>query len=417
MARARQGSFYADRLRPLPAQVEPAVLSELPFTTRHDLVADQREMPPFGRCHVVTIEESALIGRTGVGFSMSQQRLNLLLTSEDIRHQAELFARALFEAGVRPGHRVYVADDPRYNALAICAMHGVSVLDGIMVYAGAERSARTVRYVIPALPPDHIFLTPTYAQFFSKVLAERSGTRWPIQSLTGWGEPGYSAPHVRERLLQRWGVVSEYSPLSIVDVYGLSETGLIAMGCRSGRGLHVFEDACLVELVKPDGDRVVGTDEIGEIVITRLGSPSLPLVRYRTGDAGTLDRSPCPCGRTAPRLNRIQRLADRLIIGQRALFPLDVDEALIRASAYAEAVVIERSSERLHLQLSGIDGPLDQVHLTRVLSEDLNVPVSVEIKSSENLSSFFHKTIRVVDDGNRDVYRAELEFQRELEHA
>jgi phenylacetate-CoA ligase len=211
--------------------------------------------------------------------------------------------------------------------------------------------------------------------------------------------------------------VSEYSPLSIVDVYGLSETGLIAMGCRSGRGLHVFEDACLVELVKPDGDRVVGTDEIGEIVITRLGSPSLPLVRYRTGDAGTLDRSPCPCGRTAPRLNRIQRLADRLIIGQRALFPLDVDEALIRASAYAEAVVIERSSERLHLQLSGIDGPLDQVHLTRVLSEDLNVPVSVEIKSSENLSSFFHKTIRVVDDGNRDVYRAELEFQRELEHA
>jgi phenylacetate-CoA ligase len=408
--------FYAQRLRGLPDDVGPEALADLPFTTRQDLVDDQAAFPRFGRFHAISTMEAALIGRSGVGFSATRRRLNLLASSHDIRRQAGLFARVLFEAGVRSTHRVYIADDPRYNLLAMYAMHAVAAVGGMIVYTAAERSARTARYVVPTLPPDHVFLTPTYAHYFATVLAERSGGRWPIRSVSGWGEPGYSAPHVRERLQRLWTRVSDYPSIAIVDAYGLSETGLIAMGCREGKGLHVFEDACWIEVVEPDGERVLGAGEVGEVVVTRLGSSGAPLVRYRTGDVAVLDARPCPCGRAAPRLTRVQRLSERLSVDGRAVYPLDVEEALVRAGAWADVFLLEREDGRVHVRCSGTQGLGDAPQLSRRLTADLGVPVVVDVETAEALPPFLHKAFRVVADDSRDSYRAELEFQRELEH-
>lgn len=53
----------------------------------------------------------------------------------------------------------------------------------------------------------------------------------------------------------------------------------------------------------------------GELVFTALSSEAMPLIRYRTGDIGTVDVAPCPCGRTTARLNGLRgRRDDTLII-------------------------------------------------------------------------------------------------------
>jgi phenylacetate-CoA ligase len=50
-----------------------------------------------------------------------------------------------------------------------------------------------------------------------------------------------------------------------------------------------------VEALRADGT-VAADGERGEITVTGGRNPFAPLVRYRTGDWGHLDRSPCPCG-------------------------------------------------------------------------------------------------------------------------
>ena len=51
----------------------------------------------------------------------------------------------------------------------------------------------------------------------------------------------------------------------------------------------------LVEVM--NGDRTCGPNEVGELVITELDNIAMPLIRYRTGDFGSIAASPCRCGR------------------------------------------------------------------------------------------------------------------------
>ena len=44
---------------------------------------------------------------------------------------------------------------------------------------------------------------------------------------------------------------------------------------------------------------------VGEIVATGFLNRDQPLIRYRTGDLGSLSEEPCPCGREMPVLTEI----------------------------------------------------------------------------------------------------------------
>lgn len=415
---AEVSPFYRQRLDRRRALDALAVgdLRAVPFTTRADLVADQAATPPFGTVAAVPAARAVLAGRSGVGFSVSGRRLNVFVTAGDVRRQAALVARALWEAGVRPGERVYVADDPRYNLVAISVLRAVCALGAVDVYVGAERSSRTARYVVPVLPPAHVFLSPTYAGYLPGVLA--AGSRWPIRSISGWGEPGYSIPETRARLRARWDGVSACPPVSIVDLYALSETGAVAFGCREGGGLHVFEDAVAVEIVDPAGDRVRPPGERGEIVVTRLDAQAWPLVRYRTGDAAALDDSPCACGRTGRRLIGIERLAERVRVGGRSVSPADVERALEALGVRATSFVLLRpaaGANVLTIKLAAGDASGAAPPLDAALARALGVAVSVDAVPGERLPPFVHKTLRVVDAAREAFLAEELGFQQELE--
>lgn len=412
-------SFYREKLRGVRVDHRALDgLADLPFTTRRELVADQVATSPFGTVPAVTADGAAVAGRSGVGFSVTGHRLNLLATGADIRRQGALFARTLWEAGVRPGDRVYMADDPRYNLVAMSMMRGLAALGAIDVYVGAERSARTARYVLPLLPPAHVILSPTYARYLPEVLAERSGGRWPIRSISGWGEPGYSVPATRERLAALWNHVSSESPVAIVDVYALSETGIVAFGCRDGGGLHVVEDAAIVEIVDPEGGRVLPPGERGEIVVTLCGADALPLVRYRTGDGASLDDAPCRCGRTGRRLVGIERLAECVTLTGRRISALDVERALAALGVEVTNFQIVRPSTNDAVLRVTVSAPGEQrtaADARVALQRALGVPVSLDIVPPGALPAFLHKTLRVVDVERQPFLGEELAFQHELE--
>ena len=81
----------------------------------------------------------------------------------------------------------------------------------------------------------------------------------------------------------------------VCDSFGLREAGLVGHECSHGT-MHATEEQLILETIDPA--TLQPTDGEGELVVTNLVGLAMPLIRYRTGDAVTLSKSPCPCGRT-----------------------------------------------------------------------------------------------------------------------
>src|SRR5207248_415301 len=73
----------------------------------------------------------------------------------------------------------------------------------------------------------------------------------------------------------------------------------------------------------------------GELVLTHLRHRAAPLLRFRTRDHVRVWTSPCPCGRTGPRLLCIGRTDDMLIVRGVNVFPTAIRDVV---SGFAPAV-------------------------------------------------------------------------------
>jgi phenylacetate-CoA ligase len=87
--------------------------------------------------------------------------------------------------------------------------------------------------------------------------------------------------------------------------YGLTEFSLVAFECRERNGYHVDETSILLEVIDRDGQPVADGDE-GELVLSSLANRTMPLLRYRTGDVGAVDRRPCRCGGPGTRITSVR---------------------------------------------------------------------------------------------------------------
>ena len=91
------------------------------------------------------------------------------------------------------------------------------------------------------------------------------------------------------------------------------------------------------ELIDPETGAAIQLDDgaSGELVLTHLQHRAAPLLRFRTRDHVRVRTSPCPCGRTSPRIRCIGRTDDMLIVRGVNVFPAAVREVV---SAFAPEV-------------------------------------------------------------------------------
>jgi len=82
----------------------------------------------------------------------------------------------------------------------------------------------------------------------------------------------------------------------VFNRYGSREVGAIACECEEHVGLHISDLTQYIEVINADGKPCV-PGEMGEIVITSLVNYTMPLIRYKIEDMGTMSSHRCPCGR------------------------------------------------------------------------------------------------------------------------
>jgi phenylacetate-CoA ligase len=105
----------------------------------------------------------------------------------------------------------------------------------------------------------------------------------------------------------------------------------VAIECiEAKKGLHIWEDHFIPEIINPESGQRVAPGELGELVITTITKQGIPLIRYRTRDITSLTYEPCICGRTHARMTRMSgRSDDMLIIRGVNVFPSQIEAVLV----------------------------------------------------------------------------------------
>jgi phenylacetate-CoA ligase len=132
--------------------------------------------------------------------------------------------------------------------------------------------------------------------------------------------------------------VSQLLDAPLFQLYGATESGVLFMECEHGR-LHPNERHSHVDLVP-----LPGTQRLARVLVTTLGRPWMPLLRYDIGDVVRIAASQeCACGLASdgPLLERIEgRASDCTEVAGETITPLMLDDAI--HSALGEDATLEQ---------------------------------------------------------------------------
>lgn len=183
------------------------------------------------------------------------------------------------------------AEIKRYPASLILLSLNCSLFKRRILGIDSSRDLRLVRELRQAMVPI-LYGKPTYLLRLAGLdsASHRSeGSIRPLALLTS-GENLF--PDVRDAL-EKWFKCRVY------DAYISVEGGLVAMQCPHTNFYHVQSRRVELEILRRDG--CIANEGTGELVLTNLSNWAMPLIRYRTGDHGTLEPC-CPCGHPGPTL-------------------------------------------------------------------------------------------------------------------
>ncbi len=373
-------------------------IQKLPFTTKQDL----RDNYPYGlfavpRENIVRIHASS--GTTGKATVVGYTR-------RDLSNWADCVARCFAMAGITP-------KDMIHNAYGYGLFTG-----GLGVHYGSERLGATIlpvsgggtkrqAQILRDFAADVLCCTPSYALHLYEA-ALKEGIEFstlPLRVGIFGAEPWSDSMR---------NDIETKLHIDAVNIYGLSEImgPGVAMECLAAKhGMHIFEDHFYPEIIDPDTCEVLPDGEVGELVITTITKEGIPLVRYRTRDITALNPTPCKCGRTHRRLQRITgRSDDMLIIRGVNVFPTQIESLLLvegGLTPYYQLVVDRKNNlDTLEVQVELSENMFSdeirslqhqEAEMQKKIKEFLGVTAKVNFVSPMSLPRSEGKAVRVID--------------------
>lgn len=358
-----RSSFYAAMfgggMRSMPRVDSFSSLSNLPFTTKHELRTAQdspRTGYPLGANQSAPLNDLVQIvassGTTG-------KPMYYGLTRRDLEVWTEAIAATYFTTGIRPGD-------------VIAHLVALPMVAGGLPYAdGFRRIGATLAWLggfpverildaIPLLQVSAILATTSFGLYLAED-GQRARALKVSKYISG-GEPGLQQPEIRKKIQDGWGASH------IREVMGLGDVLSAMWGeCDRADGMHFnAQRSVAVELVEPlTGEPVRWENGArGEAVYTTCDREATPVLRYRSADHVVVTGTSCACGRTSPKIGCIGRTDDMLIYKGMNVF----------ASAIRD-VVLERHADVVEPNVRIWKDTADQVRF------DTAIPVEIEARA------------------------------------
>lgn len=344
-------------------------LPKLPFTVKDDL----RDNYPFG-LFTVPLEE---IVRVHASSGTTGKPTVVGYTQKDIETWSGVMARALCCAGATRGDMVHNAYGYGLFTGGLGAHYGIERLGATVIPVSGGNSKRQIN-LMRDFGSTVLLSTPSYALNLAEAMDAMNIDPGSLSLKVGiFGAEPWSE-NMREEVERKLN-------LKATDIYGLSEVmgpGVAQECLHTDRGMHIFEDHFLPEIVDPETGEVLPPGEKGELVFTTLTKEAFPIIRYRTKDISRLVYDTCACGRTLVRMEKVTgRTDDMLIIRGVNVFPSQVEHVLMGVEGVEPhyQIVVERQ------------GNLDTMQVQVEVSEGI---FSDEIRKLENLSGQIRKEIK-----------------------
>jgi phenylacetate-CoA ligase len=374
-------------------------LAALPTTDKADFQRSIDAAPPYGEFLAVPRESLARLhfssGTTGAPTPVGWTRA-------DLDRWAELYARAAYSQGVRPGDVYQCLFSFAWFVGGLGATLGYTKLGATVIPGGSgdtERQLETIfRYGTTAVggTPSFLLHLADRARHLGLPLADSS-----VRQVMVGGEPGGQVPATRALIEREWGA-------RCYDGYGCLEFQPIAWECAAQAGGHLAEDFVYAEVVDAVTKAPVPDGEPGVLVLTHLDKQACPLVRWWTGDVVVRDSAACACGRTHARLvgGVRGRADDMLVVRGVNVFPSAVENVVRRTvgdlaefrivldPALADPATGYPTALRLRVEADE-PGRLPG-RLAAAIREELQVRAVVEVVTPGELPRTTHKARRVV---------------------
>ena len=251
--------------------------SQMPFTLKSELTADQEAHPPYGSFHTYPIDQYTRYHQTS---GTSGTPLIWLDNPESWQWVLESWKYTWRAAGAQAGESAMFAFSFGPFIGFWAAFDSATQLGLRSIPAGGMSSVDRLRFIL-AQKPTYLCCTPTYALRLIDV-AEEEGydlAEAQVQCIIVGGEPGGSVPEIRRRIENGWQTVQ------VLDHHGMTEVGPVSHGDLDHPGIvHLVHDHFFCEVLNPETDQAVKEGETGELILTTLGRYASPLIRYRTRD-------------------------------------------------------------------------------------------------------------------------------------
>lgn len=376
-------------------------IEKLPFTTKADL----RDNYPFGlfavpKSEIVRIHASS--GTTGKATVVGYTR-------RDLDTWAESVARCITMAGLGRNDTIQVAYGYGLFTGGLGAHYGAECVGATVVPQSTGNTKKLVT-MMNDFGVTGIMCTPSYLLHIAEVIREM-GVQSEIKlkaAICG------AEPWTEKMRLQ----IEEELGISAHDIYGLSETmgPGVACDCEYHKGLHIWEDYYLPEIVDKDTFKHVPDGETGELVLTNLQKEGMPLIRYRTKDLTSITHEKCECGRTSARISRFKgRTDDMLIIRGVNVFPSQIETALLEAGGVTPQyqIIVDRVNNLdtlevlVEMEESSFSDEVKEIEalnkkVSHAIQQMIGLAVKVKLVAPKTIERSMGKAVRVIDNRKFD---------------
>lgn len=325
-----EAGFHPDQLESLDD------LSRVPTYNVDDLRLSIEAHPPLGDYQGASIEnavEEPL--RVFMSGATTGAPRPTLYTQWDREAGAILMARALYLSGIRPG-------DVVVNAWAYSTHNGAFAFDEALhkwlncvvltTGTGVVTSSRRQVELAIQYGASAILTTGDYLLHLAEVAKEMGydpKKDFALKALPNIGD--------RALLEETFGVPNYQS-------YGFHEVQWVSVECPERQGLHIFEDAFVVQIIDPETGAPLPDGEQGSLCITEIYKTGSPQFRYNIMDLSTLyPREQCKCGSWLRRMAPFAGRADNMVklrgvnVWPEALGEVALDDPQLEADYFVRA--------------------------------------------------------------------------------